>query len=320
MAPVSVLMPMRNTERYVRAALESVLGQRDLPPGTDIEVIVVDDGSTDGSAKVVQGLGDPRVRLLPGPCKGISAALNTALGAVKGDVVVRCDSDDLFPENRLARQLGWLDEHPNFGAICGIFTTMTPEGQRIVDMGDPNARPHEITAALRAGETPTSLCTFAIRTAVLREVGGFRSYFATAEDIDFVLRLGERTRVWFDPGSVYLYRLHETSATHTQGLKLRTFYEVTARTFAGQRRAGQPDDLERGSPPTPVAVRLDSPMAAKTHIQDLLIGRAWEAHRTGQKWAALRVGWSACRAQPTRWSAWQNLAMLTLKRAGRSPN
>jgi glycosyltransferase involved in cell wall biosynthesis len=314
MALVSVIMPMRNAEPYVRAALLSVLGQRDLPAGTEIEVVVVDDGSTDRSADVVRGLGDPRVRLLRGPCQGISAALNLAVSAARGEIIVRCDADDLFPEDRLARQLRWLEAHPDFGAVGGVFTTMTPTGQLIADLGGQTAQ--EITDELRAGQTRTSLCTYAIRAAVLRQVGGFRPYFATAEDLDFMLRLGEQTRVWFDPHSVYRYRLHPTSITHTQGLNLRDFYEATARAFAAQRRAGGADDLARGCPPPPPAAQAGAPVRARAHIQDLLIGRAWDSHAAGQKFAALWAGWSACWMQPLRWKAWQSLALLTLKRAG----
>src|SRR5205814_7748320 len=90
---ISVIIPMRNAERYVRAAVESVLAQKDV----ELEVIVVDDGSTDGSAEVVRGIGDARVRIIPGPQKGISASFNAGLAEARGELLARCDADDLYP-------------------------------------------------------------------------------------------------------------------------------------------------------------------------------------------------------------------------------
>src|SRR3954471_10442870 len=88
---ISVIIPMKNAEAYVRAATESVLAQRDV----ELETIVVDDGSSDRSADVVRGIGDPRVRVVPGPQKGISAAFNAGLSVAKGEFLARCDADDL---------------------------------------------------------------------------------------------------------------------------------------------------------------------------------------------------------------------------------
>lgn len=314
MSLVTVLMPMRNAEPYVRAALESVLTQ----DGVELEVVVIDDGSTDRSAAAVREIGDPRIRLLPGPCKGISASFNTGLAAARGDIIMRCDADDLLAPGRLERQAGWLDGHSGFGAVCARFSTMTSGGQPVTDLDCGGDVETEITAELRSGGVRTSLCTYAIRTPILREIGGCRSYFTTAEDLDLLLRLGERTRVWFLPDYVYKYRLHSTSATHTQANVLRQFYEKTAKDFAAQRRAGQPDDLERGAPPAPPAAGASAPADSARHVQDMLIGRAWREHAQGRRLQALRSGWRACWTAPLNGSAWKSLVALALKRRSAS--
>jgi glycosyltransferase involved in cell wall biosynthesis len=306
-------MPMRNAEPFVRAALESVLAQ----DGVELEVVVIDDGSTDRSAEVVRAVGDPRVRLLPGPCRGISAALNTAIEAARGEFVARCDSDDLYPSGRLARHVGWLTDHPEFGAVCGSFSTMTHDGRPVADLDCGGEVAEEITHELRADKIRTSLCTFTLRTDLVRRLGGFRPYFVTGEDIDFQLRLGEVTRVWYDPQSVYRYRLHETSITHTQGNARQAFFEARAKEFAAQRRAGRPDDLERGCPP-PLPTTFSGPAVRPgQEIQGLLLAQAWEEHTAGHKLQALRTGvraWAAC---PSRLSAWKSLAALVLRRTPR---
>ena len=102
---VSVLMPARNAQRYIAAAARSVLEQR----GCELELIVVDDGSTDRTAQVLRKLDHERLRVLPGPGRGIAAALNRALAEARGQYVARCDADDLYPADRLCRQLSGKD-------------------------------------------------------------------------------------------------------------------------------------------------------------------------------------------------------------------
>lgn len=302
---VSVLMPMHNAEPYVRAAVESVLKQT----YSDLELIVINDHSTDFSGAVVKSILDPRLRILDGPGQGISAALNLAIEASRGDIITRCDADDLYPEDRLAFQVRWLEEHPDFGAVAGVFSSMTPDEVHIAHLGGETAE--EITGELRTGHVRTSLCTYAIRAPLVRQLK-LRPYFVTGEDIDFMLRLGEITRVWFAPRSVYRYRLHDTSITHNQGKTQRRFYEATAKEFAAQRRAGYRDALERECPPEPPTVR-DRASEATGHIQHLLIGEAWKEHQKGHKGLAIRMGWRACLARPTHLSMWRSFLMLILK-------
>jgi GT2 family glycosyltransferase len=307
MALVSVLTPMRNAEPFIRAALTSILAQE----GVELEVVAIDDGSTDHSAAVVQEVGDPRVRLLPGPCRGISAALNAALAAARGDYVARCDADDLYPPGRLAGQVGWLEEHPEFGAICGRFSTLTPHGGPVADLGSAGAA-EEITGELRRGVVRTHLCTFTVRTSLLRQVGGYRPYFVTGEDLDLQLRLGEAGRVWYVPLSCYSYRLHDLSVTHREGKTRQAFFEEVARCFQTQRLAGAPDDLERGCPPSSPRV-WDAPDQPAAEVQGILLGQAWEEHAAGRKLRAMRTGLRACLARPSSLESWKSLAALALK-------
>jgi glycosyltransferase involved in cell wall biosynthesis len=343
---VSVLMPMRNAEPYVAAAAGSVLSQfpRGGDGGLDVELVIVDDGSTDGSVRVVAELAarDPRVTLLvpsgasprrageadapPAagrPGMGISAALNMALSAATGELVARCDADDLYPPGRLARQADWLSRHPDFVAVCGRFSAIDPAGRPVTDFGEGPGR--ELTDDLRRGRTCTTLASFLIRTEALRRLGGFRTWFVTAEDIDCQCRLAGVGRVWYDPepGSVYLYRLHDASITHRQPSPRRVFFEETARRFAEQRLAGGPDDLEAGRPSEPPA---DNPAggpadarSAEGQIEEVLWGEAWREHTHGRRWRALRAGFRAMLSGPDRRRPWRwvrhvpGLASMLLK-------
>ena len=310
---------MRNARAYVGAAVRSLLAQAD--EAFDLEVVVVVDGSTDGSPDVVRSVAKERpdvdVRIIDGPRNGISAAMNAGLEAARGEWVCRCDADDWYPAGRLARQFKWLSDHPEFGAVCGSFSNVTSKGQPVADL-DCGPTECEITDELRSGKTRTHLCTWLVRAEALRRAGMFRTWFVSAEDIDLQLRLGEVCRVWYEPVVGYAYRLHDASVTHTQANDARLFYERTAKQFAVQRRESGQDDLQRGTPPTPPdATGPDtSPMSAGGHVQRMLVGQSWREHGQGRKLRAVLTGLRACLAKPGTFGAWRNLAALAVKRAG----
>lgn len=307
---VSVLMPMRNAQAFVREALLSILSQ----DYSDLEVVVIDDGSTDRSRAVVESLGDPRVRVLNGPQRGISAAFNCALQAAQGAIIMRCDADDRYPPGRLAHQVAFLDRSPEYGAVCGAYRSIDDGGRLAADLctHEPAG---EITQRLLAGETLTHLCTFAIRREALVAIGGCREAFETAEDIDLQLRLAEQTRVYFDVRSTYDYRLHHTSITHRQADVRRSYYEDLARRCRRERAQGEEDCVARGELP-PLPKGTGPAKASTTHLQGHLLGQAWRLHGQGRRQDALQFGVRAIRAEPRSTETWKSVIALLLKRPG----
>ena len=308
---VSVLMPVRNGRDFIADAVRSVLRQQ-----VSLELIVVDDGSTDGSAEIVRSLNDDRVRVVEGPRSGAAAATNVALESAAGRFIALCDADDLYPADRLQWQTQWLDSHGEFAAVSGSFSAVT-EGGSAVTTFSCGSDEEEITAELRRGTTRTSLCSFLIRIEALLKIGGFRPYFLSAYDIDLQLRLGESARVFYVPREAYLWRLHDSSLTHTLRSSVRDFYERTAHAFQVQRASRGTDDLQRGMPPLPPA-QQSPPTAAADHVAQLFIGEAWKQHRAGDRIEALRCGLRAVGAAPFRLSPWKTMVALLLK--GRDPS
>jgi glycosyltransferase involved in cell wall biosynthesis len=160
---------MRNCQGYVRRALESVLGQTE----ANLEVVVVDDGSTDQSAAVAGSLGDSRVRVIPGPGQGIAAALNAGLDAARGEFFSRCDADDYYPQGRLSWQARFLKDHPEFGAVLGSFIHVD-EQERLVGERTWGRQECEVTGQIRRGIGKCHLCAFLIRMDAVRSLGGNR--------------------------------------------------------------------------------------------------------------------------------------------------
>lgn len=306
-AMISVIMPVYNAERYIMAALSSILCETAIP----LEVIVVNDGSTDHSLEKVRKLSDPRIRIVDNWSKGIAEALNTGLALAEGQFIVRCDADDLYPARRIAQQISWLSQNPDFGAVCGGYAAIDPKGLPLVAFDDSRLA-EEITQELCAGYTRTHFCTYAIRTDILRSLGGFRSYFTTGEDIDLQFRLGEACRVWYQPGIHYHYRLHRASITHTKSSAEREFFDAIAREFQIQRQKTGQDDLQRGIPPLPPNC-TSRPLSAARHIQKFLLWRAWYEHQAGQRWQALTTGMRSALMLPSDLSTWKSVFALAVK-------
>lgn len=304
---VSIIMPLYNAERFVSLALKSVLSQQKLA----MEVIVVDDQSTDQSLCVVKQLRDDRIRVLTNAGRGIADALNTGLSAARGSILTRCDADDIYASNRLQHQVSWLNQHSSFAAVCGNYCIIDSQGSLVIqfDCGDHE---DEITRELQTGKTRTHLCTFAIRTQVFKELGGFRSYFTSGEDIDFQLRLGDRFRVGYCPEVNYLYRIHRTSITHTTASTKREFFDDMAREFQQQRHLTGKDNLQRGCPP-PVPDGKGIPYTAAEHIQVFLLGRAWQEFQQGKSQKAFSTSLQAALTYPQKLSVWRSLLALWIK-------
>lgn len=312
MAEVSVIIPMKNAARYVREAVESVLKQ----DGVALDVVVVDDGSTDGSADVVHGIGDPRVRVIPGPRQGIAAAFNAGLAAARGTLVARCDADDIFPPGRLAWQVEFLEKQPHFGAVSGSFTMVTQKGKTLAERKSYGGG-LDVTDELRRGHGRSHMSAYLFRTALLKQIGGCRPFFVMGEDVDLQLRLSEVTRIWYEPRNAYLYRLHDSSITHVQKAAERAFFERCAAEFQRQRqtRADRRDDLDLGRPPAMPPLEHSRPLSVKHQVQKLLLGQAWAAHRAGLKGEGLSLGVRAWLTDPLRLTALKSVVALAVKPA-----
>lgn len=311
---ISIIMPLYNAERYVYTALQSILQEKHLP----LEVIVVDDHSTDRSLREVKRIQDVRLRVLPNQGKGIAAAMNTGVAAAQGTYISRCDADDLYPRQRLLQQIEWLRQHPEVGAVCGGYNAINPAGKTVIQF-ECGKEIEEITEELQKGITRTHFCTFTVRTDLLRQVGGFRPYFVTAEDVDFQLRLGEISQVWYLPGLYYHYRVHDASVTHTKSSTEREFFDFIARELQQQRQTTGEDDVQRGCPPLPPKRHDKGRLTASRHIQGFLLGQAWREFGNGNQRQALVTGLRSAMTLPSNISVWRSLLAMSLKSLNKVP-
>jgi glycosyltransferase involved in cell wall biosynthesis len=187
---VSVVIPLYNKAPYIEAALRSVQAQS----FTDLEIIVVDDGSTDGGAALVEGFDDPRILLIRQANAGAGAARNTGIAAARGRWIAFLDADDLWRPDKTARQLQLLEAHPDVVWAAGAFVRMTPEGPAANSAPIPSKLftaegVVEDALALLAVGGAIWTSTVMVRRAALGEVGAFDPSLRTGQDRDLWVRL-----------------------------------------------------------------------------------------------------------------------------------
>ncbi len=180
---VSVVMPVRNRATTVGAAIASVRAQR----LTSWELLVVDDGSTDGSASVAEqaAAGDPRVRVLRGPAAGVSAARNTGAAAARGEYLAWLDSDNTWTPEHLAAVVGTLRET---GAAAGFSIVRRRHGTPPYRWVDPAGSRERLRELLEVSNV-IDLNVLVVRRALVEQVGGFEESLRRTVDYDLVLRL-----------------------------------------------------------------------------------------------------------------------------------
>jgi glycosyltransferase involved in cell wall biosynthesis len=199
---VSVVLPTLNGERYIAASIESCLAQT---YGL-FELIVVDDGSTDGTVDVVRTFSDPRIRLVRlTENVGLPAALNRGFAEARGGYLTFTSDDNLYAPEAFATMLAALQERPEVGMVYA--------GQMIIDAAGSVVRPANLfPPEALAWTNPVGGC-FLYRRSVAQAVGEYDPRFAMAEDAHYWLRVSRRAQILQLPGRLYYYRLHSESLT-----------------------------------------------------------------------------------------------------------
>lgn len=230
MPRVSVLMAVRDGERFLREALASVLGQS----LSDLELVVVDDGSSDASAAILEAQDDPRIVRLANPKGlGLAQALNRALAVARSDVVARQDADDVSHPERLERQLRFLGEHPDVGVLGTHLERMDAGGRPTGAIRGPGSHA-AIAWSLALGGNPLAHPSVMARRALLERAGGYDERWRVAQDHELWTRLLPRTRFANLPEALVRYREHGASLTHTAPTE-----QLAARLRASRRLAAE---------------------------------------------------------------------------------
>lgn len=229
---VSIVLPVYNAEQYLSLAVDSILAQT----LDDFELIVVNDGSSDGSGDILAEYArkDPRVRVITQENQGVVAACNAGVFAAQGVLIARMDADDIADPERLSVQVTFMETHPDVVAVGAHVKLIDPKGRALKILKMPLEHAGIDAGNLMGGH---GICHPAamIRTEAIRKIDGYRPEFVTAEDIDLFLRLGEIGRLANLDQVLLDYRQHPQSI----GYSKRSQQKDTAwraRSAAAERR------------------------------------------------------------------------------------
>ncbi len=205
----SVILPIYNAEQYLHEAIISVLNQS----FKNFELLLLNDGSTDNSAEIIDYYvsNDPRCRSFHWLNRGLITTLNLGISEAKADIIIRMDADDICRPDRFLKQMQFLNQHHDHVAVGSKITLIDPEGLPIGPF--PTDLNHEDidTAHLAGKGGAIAHPSVAMRKNAVIKVGGYRSEFQHAEDIDLFLRLAEVGKLANLADVLLEYRQHPNS-------------------------------------------------------------------------------------------------------------
>ena len=204
MPEVTVLMTVYNGMPYLPQAVESILDQS----LEDFRLVIVDDGSTDDTASFLASLDDPRIHIITQLNRGTAAAANHGLKFVETPFVARMDADDIADQDRLAKQLAFLQDHPEVGLVGAQVAPVGDHGHgRSLNLPTTHTG---IFEALMTGRHGLAHSVTMMRTAVLKKIGGYWN-LPLIDDWDMMLRMGEASQLANIDEVLLLYRVHSGS-------------------------------------------------------------------------------------------------------------
>lgn len=229
---ISVVIPAYNREDTIETAVRSVLRQS----FADLEVIVVDDASSDATTLRVEAIDDPRLRLIRHEInQGGAAARNTGIAAARGEWIAFQDSDDEWLPEKLERQRAAIDRMPGaVGVYCGMIILGSPaEGT-----AEPSALRYwpapvhkvplegDLSEALLVGGSLISTQTFMARREVLEQSGGFDPTLKALQDWDCVIRVARLGLIAFTPEPLVIQRFSANSLTRSSRNRVIALQQV----------------------------------------------------------------------------------------------
>jgi len=199
---ISVIMPVYNAGKYIKAAINSILNQT----FTDFEFIIIDDCSEDNSVEIIKSFEDPRIKLYERPRLGISEQLNFGIKNSNAELIARMDADDISLPDRLETQFKYLKGNKDLGLVGCNVSFIDNNDKKIIEKYYPEKN-NEIEYMM---PILTSVCHAASLTykSVIIKVGEYTNSYEYAEDQDLFLRmLFSGVKMYNIQKALYCYRI-----------------------------------------------------------------------------------------------------------------
>jgi hypothetical protein len=254
---ISVVMAVYNGEPFLAAAIDSILSQT----CRDFELIIVDDGSTDGTARILASYDDPRLVLLRNPTNlRQTRSLNRGLALARGRFVARHDADDRSHPSRFQRQIEALLADQEL-ALLGTAYEVIDDTGHVLEVVKPPCDDQKLKQALEKGNI---FChgSVMMRRATVQRVGGYNEAFPVTQDYDLWLRISDRHKIGNLEVPLYQFRFYsQTVSRNSRPLQLA--YRQLALMLAQQRLRGEaegpiPEDMLQAFEPEPERLFRDA--------------------------------------------------------------
>lgn len=237
MSKLSIIMPAYNREKYIGKAIESILNQN----FKDFELIIIDDGSTDQTSKIIKKFQDSRINYEWQENAGEYAATNKALKKTKGKYLTWVHSDDLLPISSLKFRVQALDKNPKIELVHGDIVKIDSKGKIIDKLLATNDDYQKIFNHYCQNEETRSNkkyfvnhLTFMFRREILNRVGYFDEKLPYAGDLDWMMRVIKKCTMLRIPKVLYKYRRHPQTLTRTvkkQGLPTEEITKIIQKKY-----------------------------------------------------------------------------------------
>lgn len=243
---ISVVMVVRNADRFLAEAIESILHQT----FREFEFVIVDCGSTDNSRSIISSYAaqDSQIKFHTIPNCALAEARNAGCRLAQGRYIAMMDGDDVSAAQRLEWEFAFMEEHPEVGMVGGATDWIDATG-RSLRIDRLPTQDHEIRAALE-NRCPFCQSTVLMRREAFVQAGGYRAVFAQAEDYDLWLRIAEHFQCANLPQVILKYRIHP----HQISIRRRTqqtLCVLAAQASASSRKKGIADPLASAKEITP---------------------------------------------------------------------
>lgn len=246
---ISVIVTCFNGEQWIHAAITSILRQSTEIP---LEVIIIDDGSKDGTVSIIESFQDPRIRLHQNPTNlGTARSRNLGISYATHSWLAFNDQDDVWLPEKLASQSDIVKSHPRFDGVAGGHARLAKNGTtrwstRILHKSWSPSHSPVLDAPPNYNPARHGVCfiqSLLVKKTALLQINGFREDLPIAYDPDLFYRLGETSKLASLEEPVFLYRLTQNSITGPASLDATQFLSGFAYVYAAQtaRAAGQPE-------------------------------------------------------------------------------
>ncbi|MEL6775058.1 MAG: glycosyltransferase [Pseudomonadota bacterium] len=288
---LSVAIAAYNAERFLAEALDSVLAQT----FSDFELLVHDDGSTDGTLSILERYAqrDARVIVTSGPNRGLAHSLNAMVARARAPLIARMDADDLCLPERFARQVPYFDEDPSL-AVLGSGWVLMDEAGRPIKTFSVATEHEQIDSLNLCGRTALAHPSTMIRKAPLIACGGYDETCPCAQDLELWLRIAEHGTLRNLPEPLIWYRVHDNSVS---GQKQQLQQEIS-------RRACEAAWQRRGVEGT-YRFRMYRPADPDAPRMEYTLRYGWDAWREGYRSTWRHYALEAMRTDPLSRAAWR---------------